>query len=94
MDNKKFLDVPVLDAYGKGINNYKDFINRIFFERTLPTPPKENIHSKRPPPGIVPKWLWQEQRKTELLAAIVRYADGNLKIPPEWTAEFKELCDR
>ena len=55
---------------------------------------KQIPHLSNPPIGIIPNWLWQEQRKSELLSAIVRYANENLKIPSEWTAEFKELCDK
>jgi hypothetical protein len=51
-------------------------------------------HVKRPPIGICPKWIWEEDRKAELLAAMVRYSNENIKIPSAWAAEFLELCDK
>lgn len=49
---------------------------------------------KRPPIGIMPKWVWDEERKRELVAAICRYSEAGLKIPVQWAIEFKELCDK
>ncbi len=45
----------------------------------------------RPPAGLVPKYLWKEQRLKDIKAAIKRYLDGNFPFPPEWVEEYNEL---
>lgn len=49
------------------------------------------MKSIKPPIGIIPKKLWQEQRLSELAAAIIRYLDAGKFPPEEWLDEFDEL---
>lgn len=46
---------------------------------------------KKPPLGVTPPYFWRRERKEELLQAIVRYGEAELKIPEEWLREFNEL---
>ncbi len=54
---------------------------------------------KRPPIGIMPRWLWVElyphpttmqiiQRKLSLLYAVFRYKEQEISIPTEWQTEL------
>lgn len=46
---------------------------------------------KRPPLGIIPKWLWDEKRKYELFETIVRYRVSGRLIPEIWRDELIDL---
>jgi len=47
---------------------------------------------KKPPLGLKPKWIHDQQRQGEVMAAISRYLEAN-KIPPkEWVIEFASYC--
>lgn len=47
----------------------------------------------KPPLGIVPKFIWKEQRLMNLREAIDRYLDANLKVPVTWIEEYNELLE-
>lgn len=47
----------------------------------------------RPPLGLTPKRIRQEQRFQEVCAAIARYYDAGKKIPIEWVEEYNELVE-
>lgn len=46
---------------------------------------------KRPPLGLAPKWIRDEQRLWEIQAAIVRYYEAEMPIPIEWVEEYNQL---
>ena len=46
---------------------------------------------KKPPIGAIPKWLWKEMRKSNILKAINKYYEKGLDIPKEWIEEFQNL---
>ncbi len=46
---------------------------------------------KKPPIGLVPKFIRQEQRLKEVKEAINRYFEAGLEIPTEWIEEYNEL---
>lgn len=48
--------------------------------------------AERPPIGIIPEWLWKEQRCGELIRAIDRYGDACKDIPNEWVNEALKLA--
>jgi hypothetical protein len=43
------------------------------------------------PLGIIPEWLWKEQRYHELNKAIERYMEAKLSVPYEWLIEHFSL---
>lgn len=47
----------------------------------------------KPPLGIVPKFIWKEQRLMKLREAIDRYLDANQRVPIEWIEEYNELLE-
>lgn len=47
--------------------------------------------AQKPPLGVAPKWLRQEQRLEELCGAIIRYRQGALPIPDDLLEEVREL---
>ena len=44
----------------------------------------------KPPLGLIPKWIRQEERQKEICQAIIRYFNANKKIPIEWIEEFNK----
>lgn len=44
-----------------------------------------------PPLGIIPKFIWQSKRLSELNDAIARYYNANREISVEWIIERNEL---
>ena len=56
--------------------------------------PMYRVECKKPPLGVAPRWIREEQRIAELSEAIVRYAEANKEIPEEWTKEYNELIAR
>ena len=49
---------------------------------------------KKPPIGLVPRQIIEEERYMEVSAAILRYLNHGLTIPIEWIAEYNELIDK
>lgn len=49
----------------------------------------------KPPIGIIRKEVWEyqlkQQRLTDLYAALKRYLNADINIPPEWISELNEL---
>lgn len=45
----------------------------------------------KPPLGVIPQWLWEEQRMTALTDAIERYLDEGKTPLPEWYSELLNL---
>jgi hypothetical protein len=55
----------------------------------------ENIEqSKKPPLGLVPKWVRQRERYYEICQAIARYYDADKQIPIEWIVERNDLLEQ
>lgn len=52
------------------------------------------VKYERPPHGIVPRWLHDEQRRDALEATMQRFADANYPINQDWVKEFNELEER
>jgi hypothetical protein len=69
-------------AFTIGVPQHFDLVRYI---GPLPSPQPE-----RPPLGIKPRRINDEQRRDELLAAIRRFRDGKRKVPRDW---YEELCD-
>ena len=83
--------------------NPVEIINKESYIREIPDVPKiermklnEGVDEKikRPPLGLVPKFIIDEKRLNEIKKAIDRYMDENYKIPLKWIEEYNELCDR
>jgi hypothetical protein len=49
---------------------------------------------KKPPLGIKPRWLHEEQRINAITAAIKRYLEEDVPIPQKWIEEYNELAER
>lgn len=59
---------------------------------------KDTKKIKKPPLGIRPKWLVEEEYKsnriTEINDAIKRYLNESAKIPLKWIEEYNELINK
>lgn len=54
----------------------------------------EPLGLKRPPLGLMPRVIWEEQRMNQIKAAIDRYGDAEMIIPIEWVDEWNELSKK
>lgn len=84
---KSYLDSPNLFKYAQALDKYIDYLHEnkcVLFNVTDST--------KRPPIGIKPKYVWKEERKRELLQAIIRYGEASKQVPEKWIKEFNEYC--
>lgn len=50
----------------------------------------ENFAYKKPPLGLVPRYVRDEQRAREIIDAVLRYIDNGKPVPHEWIAELAE----
>lgn len=50
--------------------------------------------AERPPIGIMPRWLWEEQRLHDLEATIHRFVEARQPINPDWIDEQRELYNK
>ena len=50
--------------------------------------------NSKPPIGITPRWLLDEEREIEIQRAITRYTDAGYPIPIEWYEELNEIVER
>lgn len=48
------------------------------------------MSEEKPPLGIIPKYLWEENRAQDILNAMVRYSEKHLPTPREWIFEIAE----
>lgn len=49
---------------------------------------------ERPPLGLRPRIIAEEQRLQEIKEAIMRFMTANREIPQEWVAEYNELATK
>jgi len=52
-----------------------------------------HIPVEKPPLGLVPKWVRDQERQGEIMEAINRYMEAGKKPPKEWALEFASYCD-
>jgi hypothetical protein len=60
--------------------------HKIYFEIE-----EEGIKSVKPPLGITPKYIHDQERSNDLVEAIQRYLSAGREIPLEWIEEFNEF---
>ena len=44
----------------------------------------------KPPLGLIPRWVAEATRHTEVHAALSRYLAANYPLPQEWVDEYNE----
>lgn len=50
-------------------------------------------YEEKPPLGVMPKYIWNRKRLSELKRAIQEYTQKNLMVPIEWVEEYNELLN-
>lgn len=75
----------------------KNIMEQFFFEAIKGKKPE---HFVKPPLGLIPKWVRDGERLTEIGKAIERYVKFNVttegclyKIPLEWVKEYNKHID-
>ena len=46
---------------------------------------------KKPPLGVMPRYIWEEKRRQKLRKAITAYMEADLMVPESWIEEWNEL---
>jgi hypothetical protein len=79
------------NRYNDLIELYKDgtFVRSV---RMRDVEPVTDSKSKKPPIGLRPKFLANEDRMKEIQEAITRYMDANMPIPTDWIEEHNCLA--
>ena len=54
----------------------------------------EKLKSIKPPLGLIPKWVRENERFNEVRFAIIRYYDAEIEIPIKWVTEYNELIKK
>ena len=54
----------------------------------------DELAAKKPPLGVMPRYLWERKRRYEVGKAISRYVEADKKIPIEWLDEYNELVQK
>lgn len=57
---------------------------------TRPTPRETPKPAIKPPLGIMPEWLWREQRMWNLIHVLDEYAGSNWDYELEWLEELHQ----
>ncbi len=52
------------------------------------------MKGRTPALGTVSRDIWENDRQLNLLAALARYVEEYIKIPPEWIDELNDLNER
>ena len=55
---------------------------------------QEEYMTKKPPIGIIPRYIWELKRIKELKSAIRRFIAAGKEIPIEWLNEYNDFCRR
>lgn len=55
---------------------------------------QEEYMTKKPPIGIIPRYIWELKRIKELKSAIRRFIAVGKQIPIEWVNEYNDFCRR
>ena len=55
---------------------------------------KQAMQLTRPPLGITPRYIWLDQRRDDIKAAIVRMMEANRYIPTDWVTEYNDLMSK
>lgn len=50
--------------------------------------------AKKPPLGVIPRYLHEENRRESLARAITSFTEAGLEISPEWVEEYNELTKK
>lgn len=60
---------------------------------TLPLDPRVNSEGlkKRPPIGLMPRWVHMQKRRLDIIQAMNRYTSANKEIPIEWQEELDRI---
>ena len=65
---------------------------KLEYDANMPAGAKQIDDSsvKKPPLGLVPRFIRDEQRAREIIDAILRYIDNGRPVPHEWIDELVE----
>lgn len=54
----------------------------------------DELAAKKPPLGLMPRYLWERKRRYEVGKAISRCVEADKSIPVEWLDEYNELVQK
>ena len=70
------------------------YFGRLAAQKRIADRPLQVGPREKPPLGVNPRKLWDEQRLCELSGAVNRYLDARYQVPEAWLLELEELSRR
>lgn len=88
-------DEMLHEAYGQCVLAPEDitFLCEIEEKEEEKRDPDRTV-KKKPPLGIMPRYLWERKRCREIAEAIDQYTYAEKPIPNEWVEEYNELVEK
>lgn len=81
------------DYFDSGVMTVNDI--RYLCELTeLSESETKHLIKPKPPLGVMPRDIWDRDRKVELSEAMKRYLEAGMKIPSKWLEEYNEISER
>lgn len=87
--------VPIhTDGWSKGLPIISVDSGYYVAESMIELAEEKPSNEERPPLGLKPRNVHNQQRIQEIVAAIGRYTDANKPIPSEWIEEYNDLVNK
>lgn len=86
----KACEIPFCELTWKNIDNMGKVLPECpikAIEESAPDP----VDNKKPPLGIMPRTIWEEKRKKDIVEAMNRYVNEGAHIPHDWIDELYDL---
>ena len=88
-------DIYVLrDLFNKGVMSANDYRYLHHCSETKEVDGNTFAAKPKPPLGVMPRDIWDRDRKVELSEAMKRYLEAGMKIPSKWLEEYNEISER
>lgn len=88
--NKKIIGLEVNDLWASGLFATIEFGGQTDLSLLTKAPEVKEPLIEKPPIGVMPEWLWREQRMNELQKAIDRYDFAGMARNKEWVKEYSD----
>ena len=92
----KTLTQDQINAVFNWLNNWEQLKNTVIpmrFKEDWGEQLNSLSKKKKPPVGLKPKWIHDQQRQREIMIAINRYLEADITPPKEWALEFASYCE-
>ena len=85
-------EAPYCELTRKCVNDMKKVLPECPI-KTIEESTSKPVENKKPPLGIMPRTIWEEKRKKDIVDAMKRYVDEGAHIPLDWINELYDLLN-